>query len=328
MNTVDKTTMSWRDVPHLRFIMLSVAAAIATVVLKFAAYRATGSVGLLSDAVESTVNVAAALTALYALWYAAHPADRSHPYGHEKIEFFSSGVEGGLILVAAVSIAWTAVLRLQNPAPLQSLDAGVALALLAAAINFGVARALLREGRRADSIILEADGHHLMSDVWTSLGVVAGLLLAWWTQVPWVDPLLALAVAVNIVRIGYDLMRRSFDGLMDRALDDAEVAKIRTAIERAMEEIEGDGDRHLTYHALRTRRAGSRRFVDYHLLVPGDCPVRRAHDCEMIIGRAIENAIPGVEVTSHIEPLEEPMAWNDVRWQEESHPAVLRSGGL
>ena len=323
-----QTTLSWGSVPHLRIILLSVAAAFATVALKFTAYRMTGSVGLLSDAVESTVNVVAALTALFALWYAAHPADDSHPYGHEKIEFFSSGIEGGLILVAAAAIAVASIQRLLHPSLPEALDVGVVLALVAAAINFGVARVLLREARRVDSIVLEADGHHLMTDVWTSLGVVVGLLLVWWTRIPWLDPVLALLVAANIVRIGFDLVRRSFDGLMDRALDDAEVSKIRAAIETSMESLESGGDRTMTYHALRTRRAGSRRFVDYHLLVPGECKLRRAHDCEMVIGRAIEDAVPGIEVTTHIEPLEEPMAWEDVRWQVENEPPSVstRSG--
>jgi cation diffusion facilitator family transporter len=296
-------------VPHVRLVLLSVAAAVLTVGLKFYAYRVTGSVSLLSDAAESAVNVVAALTALFALWFATVPADPSHPYGHEKIEFFSSGIEGGLILVAAVAIAGQAVVHLLRPEMPTEIGLGAAVAMVAAVINLVVAQLLLRTAKSADSIVLEADGHHLMSDVWTSVGVVAGLWLALWTGYAWLDPLLALLVAANIVRIGFSLLRRSFDGLMDRALEADEVTRIRDAIEA------GKGE-DMTYHALRTRRAGSRRYADYHLLVPGDCSVTEAHDREMAIGRAIEEAVPGIEVTTHIEPIEEPLAWNDSRLDE------------
>ena len=307
----EHAAVSWRDVPHARIVLLSVAAAFATVVLKFIAYRVTGSIGLLSDAVESTVNVVAALTALFALWYAAHPADRSHPYGHEKIEFFSSGIEGGLIVVASLAIGVEALLRLRHASLPSSIWLGVGVSLVSAIINLGVARVLLQAARRADSIVLEADGRHLMADVWTSLGVVAGLCLVAWTRLAWIDPLIALLVAANIARIGWTLLRRSFDGLMDRALGDREVARIREAI--------GDSiGQDMAYHALRTRQAGSRRFADYHLLVPGDVSVSQAHDCEMMIGRAIEVAVPGIEVTTHIEPIEEPLAWNDSRLREDA----------
>lgn len=290
--------------PHLSFMGLSVVASLVTLVMKFGAAHITGSVGLFSDAVESSVNVVAALTALGALWYAAHPADRGHPYGHRKIEFFSSGIEGGLILVASLSIIWTALPRLSQAKMPESLGWGLSLALVATAINYGVGLTLLRAAHRLDSIVLEADGHHLLSDVWTSLAVMAGLILAKLTGRAWLDPLLAALVGVNIARIGWDLLRRSFDGLMDRALQDDEVRKIRAAIENELEEG-------MDYHALRTRRAGEQRFADYHLLVPGAMSVTRAHDYEMKIGGAIERAVPGVEVTSHIEPVEEPAAYND-----------------
>jgi len=309
-----------RGMPHLPFILLSVAASIVTVALKFFAYRVTGSVGLLSDAVESTANVAAALTALYALWYASHPADPSHPYGHEKIEFFSSGIEGGLILAAALFIGWESILRFSEPSLPTSLTIGIIAVLVSTAINYVVGRSLLNAGHRLDSIILEADGHHLLSDVWTSLAVVAGLLLVRWTGIAWIDPLMALLVAVNIARIGFDLVNRSFQGLMDRALDDDEIAKIRAAIEAGLESG-------MAYHALRTRRAGGRRFADYHLLVPGECTVAGAHDCEMAIGRAIQAAIPGIEVTTHIEPIEEPLAWNDSSLRDEANLAPWQPTG-
>jgi cation diffusion facilitator family transporter len=290
----------------MRWALLSMVAAVVTVVLKFGAYRATNSVGLLSDAVESLANVVAAATALGAIWYSSRPADSDHPYGHEKIEFFSSGVEGALVCGAAFTIVSTALSRLRAPGEIVNLDWGVALALAATLVNFAVARTLLREARRLDSIVLEADGHHLMSDVWTSIVVVAALIAVKLTGWNWLDPVLAILVAVNIARIGFDLLRRSFDGLMDRALQPGEIEAIRQAIENGL----GKGE---TFHALRTRRAGSRRFVDYHLLVPGALAVQAAHDREMEIGRAIEQACPGAEVTTHIEPIEEPLAWNDAR---------------
>lgn len=290
--------------PHLPFIGLSIVASVVTLLLKFGAARVTGSVGLFSDAVESSANVIAALTALFALWYAAHPADRSHPYGHRKIEFFSSGVEGGLICVASASIVWTALHHFQKPQLPESLGWGLALSLLATGINYVTGIALLRAAKEFDSIVLEADGHHLLSDVWTSIAVVIGLVLATATGVAWLDPLLALLVGLNIARIGWSLLRRSFDGLMDKALENEEVRTIQKVIESELQEG-------MTYHALRTRRAGEQRFADYHLLVPGHVTVRAAHDCEMQIGQAIENAIPGIEVTAHIEPIEEPAAYND-----------------
>ena len=293
-----------REFPHLPFIGLSIVASVVTLLLKFGAAQVTGSVGLFSDAVESSVNVVAALTALFALWYAAHPADRSHPYGHRKIEFFSSGIEGGLICVASASIVWTALHHFQNPQLPESLGWGLALALLATAINYVTGIALMRAAKKFDSIVLEADGHHLLSDVWTSLAVVTGLVLAKITGLAWFDPLLALLVGLNIARIGWSLLHRSFDGLMDKALSNEEVRLIQKVIESELQ----DG---MTYHALRTRRAGEQRFADYHLLVPGHVSVQEAHDCEMHIGRTIEKAVPGIEVTAHIEPVEEPAAYND-----------------
>lgn len=306
----DTTSIRFTRVPHLRTIMLSVGASLVTLVLKFLAYRLTLSVGLLSDAVESTVNVVAAFTALGALWYAAAPADRGHPYGHEKIEFFSSGVEGGLIVVAAATIAWHALGRLSHPSPLVNTTTGLVLAGIATAINFAVGRALISVGRSAESIVLEADGRHLLTDVWTSIAVIAGVLLVNWTSRPWLDPLLALLVAIHIVYIGLGLLRRSFDGLMDRALDGAEIARIRAAIENSLQPG-------MAYHALRTRRAGSQRFADFHLLVPGQCTVTEAHDSEMAIAAAIHAAVTGIEVTTHIEPIEEPLAYNDSRAPDE-----------
>jgi cation diffusion facilitator family transporter len=291
--------------PHPRYpIVLSIVAALVTLAMKSAAYWLTGSVGLLSDAVESIVNLVAALTALFCLWFAARPVDSSHTYGHEKIEYFSSGLEGVLILVAAGSIAWYAILRLVQPQPLEQLGLGAGLALGASLINFVVARVLLRVGRKVQSIVLEADGQHLMTDVWTSIAVVAGLALAWLTDWKVLDPVIALLVAANILGTAVDLIRRSFNGLMDHALPETEQTAVRTAIEKTL-------PRGVTFHALRTRQAGARRFADFHLLVPGAWSVQKAHDLTGQVEEAVKTALAGIEVTVHIEPIEEPAAWED-----------------
>ena len=291
--------------PRLRYpIVLSILAALATLAMKWGAYYLTGSVGLFSEAVESLVNVVAALTALVSLWYAAQPIDPSHTYGHQKIEYFSSGLEGTLIVAAAVGIAWFAVQRLLVPAALQALDVGTTIALVAAFINLSVARVLLRVGRETGSIVLEADGRHLMTDVWTSLAVVGGLFLVWLTGVGWLDSLVGLVVSASVFWAGLDLVWRSFDGLMDHALPTEEQAAVRKALEAQLEPG-------MDYHALRTRRAGSRRFADFHLLVPGALSVRRAHELTGRIEHAVCSALPGMEVTVHVEPIEDRAAWED-----------------
>src|SRR4051812_36376576 len=212
-------------------VALSIAAALITLGMKSAAYWFTGSVGLLSDAAESTVNLVAALTAFFCLTYAARPVDPSHTYGHEKIEYFASGLEGVLILVAAFGIGWVAVGRLLTPHELEPLGLGLALSLVAAAINGGGGIILIRAGKRHGSIVLEADGKHLLTDVWTSLGVLGGLGLVALTDLQVLDPIVALVMAGNILWTGIDLIRRSFDGLMDHALPDSEQEQLRQAIE-------------------------------------------------------------------------------------------------
>ncbi len=290
---------------HPRYpVVLSIVAAITTLGLKSTAYWLTGSVGLFSDAVESTVNLVAALTAFFCLIYAARPVDPSHTYGHEKIEYFSSGLEGILILVAALGIAWYAIVRLLNPVAPEALDIGTAIALGASLINFGVARILLRVGREANSIVLEADGKHLMTDVWTSLGVIAGLGLVYFTGWNVLDPLMALLVAAQIVRTAFDLIIRSFNGLMDHALPESEQMQMRQAVTQTLPVG-------VTFHALRTRQAGARRFADFHLLVPGAWSVKKAHDLIGNVEKAVKGALPGTEVTVHVEPIEEPAAWHD-----------------
>jgi cation diffusion facilitator family transporter len=285
-------------------ILLSIVAALLTLALKSAAYLLTGSVGLFSDAVESLVNVAAAVTAYLSLHYAAKPVDESHTYGHEKIEFFSSGLEGVLILAAAAGIAWYAVQRLIAPQPLQPLGPGLAISLIASLINGAVAVVLLRAGRRHHSIVLEADGRHLLTDVWTSAAVLLGLSLVWLTEVQMLDPLIALVVAANILWTGFDLIRRSFDGLMDHALPPQEQAAVRSAIEQHL-------GPNMDYHALRTRRAGRRRFVDFHLLVPGRLSVQQAHTLTGQIEESVRGVLSELEVTVHIEPIEDKSSWRD-----------------
>jgi cation diffusion facilitator family transporter len=285
-------------------IVLSIAAAVVTVGLKTGAWWLTGSVGLLSDALESLINLAAALTAFWSLWYASRPVDATHTYGHEKIEYFSSGLEGGLILVAAAGIAWAAVERLLNPRAVQDLGVGLAISLVAALINGAVAIVLLRVGRRYGSIVLEADGKHLLTDVWTSVAVLAGLGLVALTGWQVLDPLIALGIAANILWTAFDLMRRSFDGLMDHSLPADELERIREAIRARL----GPS---MDYHALRTRQAGTRRFADFHLLVPGQLTVRQAHELSHQIEDDVVAALPGLEVTVHIEPIESRSAWQD-----------------
>ncbi len=290
---------------HLKYpILLSILAAVFTLALKSAAYFLTSSVGLLSDAVESLVNLVAAVTAYFSLRYAARPVDESHTYGHEKIEFFSSGLEGMLIVAAAAAIAWYAVQRLFAPQPLQPLGPGLAISLSASLLNGVTAVVLLRAGRRYGSIVLEADGWHLLTDVWTSAAVLGGLSLVWLTGVQLLDPLIALAVAANILWTGFGLIRRSFDGLMDRALPPQEQAAVRSAIEQHL-------GPNMDYHALRTRRAGRRRFVDFHLLVPGRLTVQEAHTLTGWIEESVRGALPDLEVTVHIEPIEDRASWRD-----------------
>ena len=289
--------------PHLCWpVALSVGAAVLTIGMKATAYAVTGSVGLLSDALESGVNLVAAVTAYLSLWYAAKPADPGHTYGHEKIEYFSSGLEGVLIVLAGLGAAAYAVRRLVHPQPLEALEVGALIALGASAVNFGVARVLLHHGRKHRSIVLEADGKHLMSDVWTSAGVVAGLGLVVLTGLTWIDGALAIAVGLSIVWTGWELIRRSFDGLMDHALPAADQEVIRRVIGESLPPG-------AAFHALRTRQAGSRRFAEFHLLVDGDWSVREAHQLAHRVEDALAAAVPGLEVVTHVEPVDERESW-------------------
>lgn len=284
------------------YALLSIAAAGLTIALKFWAYRLTGSVGLLSDAIESIVNLVAAVAAFWALSYAAKPADTDHTFGHSKAEYFSSALEGFLILVAAISIAIAAVERVFNPQPIEQLGLGLGMALVASAVNGGVAWILLKASRRFRSITLRADAHHLFTDVWTSVGVVVGIALVSLTDWLLLDPIVALLVAANIVWTGLRLLRETRDGLLDTALPKA----AQQAIALILDSYIPQG---VQFHALRTRMAGSRSFVSLHVLVPGAWTVQQGHDLCEAVEQAIAIALPGTDVTTHLEPLEDPISW-------------------
>ena len=287
-----------------RYAWLSIAAAVATILLKGVAWRLTGSVGLLSDAIESFVNLAGAVMALWMLTLAAMPADDDHAHGHGKAEYFSSAFEGFLILLAAVSIGYTAVDRLLHPQPLEAVAAGLLVSVVASVINFATARTLMRVGRAHRSITLEADAHHLMTDVWTSVGVIGGVGLVWLTGWLWLDPAIALLVAANIVWTGWQLMQRSAAGLMDVSLPTEQIEQVEVVLAG----YRGQG---LDFHALRTRQAGSRVFVTLHVLVPGTWTVQQGHDCSERIEADIRNALPHAHVTTHLEPIEDPVSMVD-----------------
>lgn len=283
---------------------LSIGAAIATIALKFGAYLLTNSVGFLSDALESVVNLVAAIGAVWALTYAVKPPDDEHVFGHSKAEYFSSGFEGALILVAAVSIAIAAIPRLLNPQPLEQISIGLVLSFVASAINGGTAFILFRAGKRLHSITLRADAHHLLTDVWTSMGVIIGLLLVSATGWLILDPLIALLVAVNIVWTGVKLIQESGSALLD--------ASIPLEERQMINEILSAYDRNqVQFHAIRTRMAGARRFISFHILVPGGWSVQQGHDLCEEIESAICHALPHMNVLTHLEPLEDPKSWTD-----------------
>ena len=290
--------------PPTFYAWLSVATSIVTITLKFSAYFLTGSVGLLSDAVEALVNIVAALVALGVLTYSAAKPDREHNFGHEKAQYFSSGIEGALIFVAAGAIVWTAIPRFLAPQPLQAVGIGLALSVAAALANAACAWVMLRAARAHRSITLEADARHLLTDVWTTAGVFVGVLLVEFTGWLRIDPIIALAVAMQIVWTGWNLMSRSFDGLMDRAIPEADQAVI-TGVLDTLRQQGGD------YHALRTRMAGAKSFVDVHVLVPGRMSVQAGHDLVERLENEIRAKLPHVQVLTHLEPLEDPRSYDD-----------------
>lgn len=287
------------------FAWLSIAAAIITITLKTWAWWATGSVGLLSDALESVVNLVAAIVALIALTVAAREPDEEHAYGHGKAEYFSSGVEGGLVFIAAIGIFYTAIPRLITPEPLEGVGPGLVMATIASAINGAVGWRLMRAAKEYRSITLESDAKHLFTDVWTSVAVIGGVFLVTLTGWGRLDAILAIGVGINILLTGYELLNRSVHGLLDTAISDDEMRVVTAVLENYHNE------HGVLTHAIRTRQAGRRRFVSMHVLVPGSWTVSRGHDLVAEIEADIRAALPETTVFTHLEPIEEPESWND-----------------
>ena len=280
---------------------LSLAVAIVVFGLKWVAYQLTGSVALFSDALESIVNIVAALAAVVAVQIARRPADANHPYGHSKAEYFSAVLEGVLIVLAALAIVRYAYEKLLNPEPVLSLGIGLAVSIFASSLNAALAWFLIQNGKRARSPAVSADGWHILSDVYTSLGVLVGISLAWLTGWWLLDPLLAILVALNILWVGWRLVRDSVGGLMDEAIPDSELADIRSELERTLEGLATNGEV-LEVHDLRSRKAGPRTFVEFHLVVPGAMSVERAHQICDRIENGLKANLSNVQVTIHVEP--------------------------
>jgi cation diffusion facilitator family transporter len=297
----------------IRVICVSIAVAILTISLKFLAWILTGSIGLLSDAAESVVNLVAAGVALVVILWATRPADEDHTYGHQKADYLSAGFEGALILLAAVTIAYAAIDRLLNPVELTEVGVGLAITAGASVLNLLAARLLIRTGEQETSMVLVADGRHLMTDVWTSAGVIAGVALVWITGWGTLDPIIALIVAANIVRTGTALVSDSMAGLMDRALPDQELALVHEVLDRY-------SARNIQFHALRTRRAGRRTFVSVHVLVPGDWSVQEGHDLAEEVEQDLRARFEQATVFTHLEPIEDPVSFADTGLDRTSDP--------
>ena len=297
-----------------QFAWLSIGAAVVTIGLKTAAYLLTGSVGLLSDALESLVNLVGGVMALAMLAVAARPADEDHAYGHSKAEYFSSGFEGALILLAAASIGYAAFQRLIEPRELEKIGLGLAVSVAASAVNLAVALLLLRVGRKRNSITLEANAQHLLTDVWTSVGVIVGVAAVALTGWERLDPIVALVVAANIVWTGVSIVRRSTSGLMDTSVSTADQEQVR-------EVLRSYADQGVQFHALRTRQSGSRKFVSVHVLVPGAWTVQRGHELLEQIECQVRERVPGASVFTHLEPVDDPASWDD----EQLEPSAPRN---
>lgn len=293
-----------------RFAWMSIAAAIITISLKLGAYWLTNSVGLLSDALESLVNLVTAIVALIALRIASRPADEEFGFGYSKVEFFSSGFEGGMILIAAGSIAFTAIPRLFDPQPLEQVGLGLGISITASLINFGVSRILAQAGARYGSITLKADASHLMTDVVTTGGVILGVGLVSVTRLNIMDPIIALLVAANILFTGGHLLRQAYYGLMDKALPPETITKIQELFKR----YEKQG---MKFHALRTRSAAARGFVSVHILVPGAWTVQRGHQFAEQIEKEIRQQFPQIVTFTHVEPLDDPISMEDTALEKE-----------
>ena len=289
-----------------KFIYLAIAAAVATISLKLLAYFLTGSVGLFSDALESGVNLIAAVVALFMISLAEKPADEEHAFGHHKAEYFSSAIEGGLIVIAAFSIIWSAIPRIIHPQPLENVGVGLLVAVGASAINLAVGLILVKNGKKNHSITLEADGKHLMTDVYTSVGVLIGIGLVNVTGFLVLDGIVAVGVAINILWTGYQLMHRSAQGLLDSAIPEEERQKI-------IDELSNFKDQNIEYHSLMTRQAGRRKFISLHILLPGKLSIQEGHDRVENIEKAIRDLfVSPVTVFTHLEPLEDPVSMEDI----------------
>lgn len=289
-----------------KFIYLSIAAAIVTIMLKALAYFVTGSVGLLSDALESIVNLVAATIALFTLKIAQKPPDENHLYGHSKAEYFSSIFEGTLIFVAAIVIAYSAIIRFISPQPLEQATLGIIVSGIASAINFFIARKLLSAGKKYQSIVLEADARHLFTDVWTSVGVIMAVMVVSVTHINILDPIIAFVVALNIIYTGYKLIKRSVLGFLDTAISSEENAKVISVLEKYI-------TRDIKYHALRTRQAGTRKFISVHILVPGEWTIQKGHDLLEKIEKDVRKNIANVSIIVHLEPIEDFKSFEDIQ---------------
>ena len=304
MKQIGKSTTATPDLR--KYAWLAIATAVVTVLLKASAWAITGSVGLLSDAAESMVNLVAAIAALVALTIAARPADDNHHFGHTKAEYFSAALEGVMVFVAAASIIYLGIDRLLNPRPLESLGIGMVISLLAAVLNGVVGRLLIKVGTEHRSVTLRADGKHLMTDVYTSVGVVVGLLLVWLTGWGWLDPVVAILVGLNILFTGYKLISESAAGLMDASLSTEDNARIHAILEAHTEKGR------IEFHAVRTRESAARQFMEMHMLVPGEWTVLRGHDAMEDLVEKIVAEFPAMRVTGHLEPISDPRSYEDI----------------
>ena len=288
----------------IRIISVAIVVSLVTISMKTGAWLVTGSVGLLSDAIESVVNLIAALVGLVVILWSTRPPDEDHAYGHEKADYVSAGFEGALILLAAFTIAYAAIERLINPAGLTEVGIGLAISLAATLIKLGAATLLMRTGRQEQSLTLEADGRHLMTDVWTTIGVVVGVALVWLTGFERLDPVIALVVAANIVRTGSSLVRDSMSGLMDKALPEDDLAAVQSVLHRYSKET-------VEFHALRTRKSGRRSFISVHVLVPGEWTVKAGHDFAEKVEEDLRKAVGQATIFTHLEPVEDPLSFAD-----------------
>ncbi len=304
------TNNTERPIPLTRYAWLSIGAAIVTITMKATAYFLTGSVGLLSDALESLVNLATAIVALLVLRLVSRPANDEFTFGFSKAEYFSSGFEGGMILVAAVGIIITAIPRLINPVPLENLGWGLLISVIASLINLAVSLILMRAAKRYNSITLEADAKHLMTDVWTTGGVLIGIALVWITGYLRLDPIIALIVAANIIFTGYRLLVRSGRGLLDASIPQEEIGSVKSILDSYK-------DQGVTYHALRSRQAAARKFMVVHLLVPGHWSVKRGHSLAEQIENQVMTAVENTNIVTHVEPIEDPLSMKDTSIERE-----------